>query len=69
MGDHCRVVRVTERISQLLHFFTFFRTLVSHTKSLDSTRPVTFITDSNYARDKGVRLSAVCTICWFPGPH
>lgn len=30
------------------------RTLIEHTKALDPTRPVTYITDSNYAKDKGV---------------
>lgn len=30
------------------------RTLIEHTRALDPTRPVTYITDSNYARDKGV---------------
>ncbi|GLD46312.1 beta-glucuronidase, partial [Lates japonicus] len=31
----------------------YFKTLIKHTKGLDPTRPVTYITDSNYARDKG----------------
>ncbi|XP_041947659.1 beta-glucuronidase isoform X1 [Alosa sapidissima] len=53
----------------------YFKTLVSHTKSLDPTRPVTFVTDSNYARDKGVRLSAapyvdvVCVNSYFSWYH
>lgn len=37
------------------------RTLIEHTKALDPTRPVTYITDSNYAKDKGV--SACRTHC------
>lgn len=36
--------------------FVFYRTLIEHTKALDPTRPVTYITDSDYARDKGVSL-------------
>ena len=31
------------------------RTVIAHTKALDPTRPVTYVTNSNYARDKGVR--------------
>lgn len=38
---------------KVLLFFSY-RTLIEHTKALDPTRPVTYITDSNYARDKGV---------------
>lgn len=34
----------------------FYRTLIEHTKALDPTRPVTYVTDSNYARDQGVSL-------------
>lgn len=30
------------------------RTLIAHTKGLDPTRPVTFVTDTNYAVDRGV---------------
>lgn len=30
------------------------RTLIAHTKALDPTRPVTFVTDTNYAVDRGV---------------
>lgn len=37
-------------------FFPFCRQLITYTKSLDPTRPVTFITDSNYARDQGVSV-------------
>lgn len=41
--------------SELCFLFCFFnRTLIEHTKALDTTRPVTYITDSNYGRDKGV---------------
>lgn len=47
---------------QLLSYIFFFRTLMAHTKSLDPTRPVTFITDSNFARDKGVRLHFICYV-------
>lgn len=36
-----------------------YRTLIMHTKALDPTRPVTYITDSNYARDKGVSQSSL----------
>lgn len=41
-------------------YFVFpCRTLIKHTKALDATRPVTYVTDSNYARDKGVSFSVL----------
>lgn len=32
------------------------RTLIAHTKALDPSRPVTFVTNSNYEADLGVSL-------------
>lgn len=42
-----------EAFAQML-YVCLCRTLIEHTKALDPTRPVTYITDSNYAKDKGV---------------
>lgn len=48
----------------------YFKELVSYTKSLDSTRPVTFITDSNYARDKGAPyVDVICVNSYFSWYH
>ncbi|XP_030648399.1 beta-glucuronidase isoform X2 [Chanos chanos] len=50
----------------------YFKTLISHTRSLDATRPVTFITDSNYARDKGAPyVDVICVnsyLSWYHDP-
>lgn len=32
------------------------RTVIAHTKAIDPTRPVTFVSNANYARDHGVSL-------------
>uniref|UniRef100_A0A3Q2W465 Glucuronidase, beta n=1 Tax=Haplochromis burtoni TaxID=8153 RepID=A0A3Q2W465_HAPBU len=46
------------------------RTLIKHTKALDHTRPVTYITDSNYARDKGAPfVDVVCVNSYFSWYH
>uniref|UniRef100_A0A8C6SAE6 Beta-glucuronidase n=1 Tax=Neogobius melanostomus TaxID=47308 RepID=A0A8C6SAE6_9GOBI len=48
----------------------YFRTLIKHTKALDPTRPVTFITDSNYARDKGAPyVDVICVNSYFSWYH
>ncbi|XP_023511311.1 beta-glucuronidase isoform X1 [Equus caballus] len=36
----------------------YFKTLIAHTKDLDPSRPVTFVTNSNYEADLGVRLGS-----------
>uniref|UniRef100_A0A671L5E9 Beta-glucuronidase n=1 Tax=Sinocyclocheilus anshuiensis TaxID=1608454 RepID=A0A671L5E9_9TELE len=50
----------------------YFKELVSHTKSLDSSRPVTYITDSNYARDQGAQyVDVICVnsyLSWYHDP-
>lgn len=47
----------------------YFKTLIKHTKDLDPTRPVTYITDSNYARDKGAPfVDVICVnsyLSWY----
>ncbi|XP_073697113.1 beta-glucuronidase-like [Garra rufa] len=48
----------------------YFKELVSHTKSLDSTRAVTYITDSNYARDQGAPyVDVICVNSYFSWYH
>ncbi|XP_051541049.1 beta-glucuronidase isoform X2 [Myxocyprinus asiaticus] len=48
----------------------YFKELVSHTKYLDSTRPVTYITNSNYARDKGAPyVDVICVNSYFSWYH
>ncbi|MEQ2251080.1 hypothetical protein ILYODFUR_007305 [Ilyodon furcidens] len=45
-------------------------TLILHTKALDPTRPVTYITDSNYARDKGAPfVDVICVNSYFSWYH
>uniref|UniRef100_A0A673GVQ6 Beta-glucuronidase n=1 Tax=Sinocyclocheilus rhinocerous TaxID=307959 RepID=A0A673GVQ6_9TELE len=50
----------------------YFKELVSHTKSLDSSRPVTYITASNYARDLGAPyVDVICVnsyLSWYHDP-
>ncbi|XP_032389708.1 beta-glucuronidase [Etheostoma spectabile] len=48
----------------------YFKTLIKHTKALDPTRPVTFITDSNYARDRGAPyVDVICVNSYFSWYH
>ncbi|KAG7224488.1 hypothetical protein INR49_015012 [Caranx melampygus] len=48
----------------------YFKTLIKHTKALDLTRPVTYITDSNYSRDKGAPyVDVVCVNSYFSWYH
>ncbi|KAF7665609.1 hypothetical protein LDENG_00136470 [Lucifuga dentata] len=48
----------------------YFKTLITHTKALDPTRPVTYITHSNYARDKGAPfVDVICVNSYFSWYH
>ncbi|XP_045896576.1 beta-glucuronidase isoform X1 [Micropterus dolomieu] len=48
----------------------YFKTLIEHTKALDPTRPVTYITDSNYAKDKGAPyVDVICVNSYFSWYH
>ncbi|XP_037605042.1 beta-glucuronidase [Sebastes umbrosus] len=48
----------------------YFKTLIKHTKYLDPTRPVTYVTDSNYARDKGAPyVDVICVNSYFSWYH
>lgn len=48
----------------------YFKTLIKHTKDLDPTRPVTYVTDSNFARDKGAPyVDVICVNSYFSWYH
>ncbi|XP_053474626.1 beta-glucuronidase [Ictalurus furcatus] len=48
----------------------YFKQLITYTKYLDPTRPVTFITDSNYARDQGAPyVDVICVNSYFSWYH
>ncbi|XP_033466357.1 beta-glucuronidase [Epinephelus lanceolatus] len=48
----------------------YFKTLIKHTRDLDPTRPVTYITDSNYARDRGAPyVDVICVNSYFSWYH
>ncbi|XP_030217345.1 beta-glucuronidase [Gadus morhua] len=50
----------------------YFETVIAHTKALDPTRPVTYVTNSNYARDKGAPfVDVICVnsyLSWYHDP-
>ncbi|XP_061819280.1 beta-glucuronidase [Nerophis lumbriciformis] len=48
----------------------YFKSVITHTKTLDPTRPVTYITDSNFARDRGARyVDVICVNSYFSWYH
>ncbi|MCJ8748570.1 hypothetical protein PDJAM_G00166330 [Pangasius djambal] len=48
----------------------YFKQLITYTKFLDPTRPVTFITDSNYAKDQGAPyVDVICVNSYFSWYH
>ncbi|XP_062342355.1 beta-glucuronidase [Osmerus eperlanus] len=48
----------------------YFKTVIAHTKSLDQTRPVTFVSSSDYARDKGAPyVDVICVNSYFSWYH
>ncbi|XP_019714298.1 beta-glucuronidase [Hippocampus comes] len=48
----------------------YFKTLITHTKDMDPTRPVTYVTDSNYARDRGAPyVDVICVNSYFSWYH
>uniref|UniRef100_H3CT15 Beta-glucuronidase n=1 Tax=Tetraodon nigroviridis TaxID=99883 RepID=H3CT15_TETNG len=48
----------------------YFKTLIEHTKALDPTRPVTYVTNSNYGRDKGAPyVDVICVNSYFSWYH
>ncbi|KAG5844382.1 hypothetical protein ANANG_G00161940 [Anguilla anguilla] len=71
--NHASVVMwsvANEPASEMPPAGLYFKTLITHTKSLDSSRPVTFITDSNFDRDKGAPyVDVVCVNSYFSWYH
>lgn len=49
-------LRALPRLTSLCLLASVDRTLIAHTKALDPSRPVTFVTNSNYEADLGVSL-------------
>ncbi|XP_067866403.1 beta-glucuronidase isoform X2 [Heterodontus francisci] len=48
----------------------YFKTLISYTKAMDSTRPVTFVTDTNYEDDKAMQYTdVICVNSYFSWYH
>lgn len=51
---------------QLCLLLSVDRTLIAHTKALDPSRPVTFVTNSNYEADLGVSLGSTYCFPFLP---
>ncbi|XP_037670621.1 beta-glucuronidase isoform X1 [Choloepus didactylus] len=48
----------------------YFKTLIAHTKALDPSRPVTFVTNSNYAADLGAPyVDVICVNSYYSWYH
>ncbi|PIO26531.1 hypothetical protein AB205_0036020, partial [Aquarana catesbeiana] len=48
----------------------YFRTVISHTKSLDLTRPVTYVTNARYDKDQGAPyVDVICVNSYFSWYH
>ncbi|XP_034033422.1 beta-glucuronidase [Thalassophryne amazonica] len=48
----------------------YFRTVIMHTKALDPTRPVTFVTNSRYSKDRGAPyVDVICVNSYFSWYH
>ncbi|XP_024121450.1 beta-glucuronidase isoform X2 [Oryzias melastigma] len=48
----------------------YFKTVIKHTRDLDPTRPVTFVSSSNFARDKGAPyVDVICINNYFSWYH
>ncbi|XP_059207998.1 beta-glucuronidase [Centropristis striata] len=71
--NHASVVMwsvANEPASELPPAGMYFKTLIQHTKSLDPTRPVTFVTNSNFARDRGAPyVDVICINTYFSWYH
>ncbi|XP_074529172.1 beta-glucuronidase [Halichoeres trimaculatus] len=59
-----------EPASEMSPAENYFKTVIKHTKALDPTRPVTYITDSDYSRDKGAPfVDVICVNSYFSWYH
>ncbi|XP_068186609.1 beta-glucuronidase [Antennarius striatus] len=48
----------------------YFQTVIEHTRSLDPTRPVTFVTHTDYSRDRGAPfVDVICVNSYFSWYH
>ncbi|XP_028938290.1 beta-glucuronidase [Ornithorhynchus anatinus] len=48
----------------------YFKSVIAHTKALDPTRPVTFVTNTDYARDYGAPyVDVICVNSYFSWYH
>ncbi|KAM5179422.1 beta-glucuronidase [Mantella aurantiaca] len=59
-----------EPSSELKEAGYYFKTVISHTKTLDSTRPVTYVTNARYAKDQGAPyVDVICVNSYFSWYH
>ncbi|XP_014808598.1 PREDICTED: beta-glucuronidase [Calidris pugnax] len=59
-----------EPASELPPAAYYFKTVIAHTKALDPSRPVTFVTDVNYALDRGAPyVDVICVNSYFSWYH
>ncbi|XP_069470971.1 beta-glucuronidase [Ambystoma mexicanum] len=59
-----------EPSSELPPAGNYFKTVIAYTKSIDPSRPVTYVTDSNFARDKGAPyVDVICVNSYFSWYH
>ncbi|KAM8976621.1 beta-glucuronidase [Pelodytes ibericus] len=59
-----------EPASQLEPAGYYFKTVIAHTKELDSTRPVTYVTNARYDKDQGAPyVDVICVNSYFSWYH
>lgn len=71
--NHASVVMwsvANEPASEMPPAGQYFKTVIAHTKVLDQTRPVTYVSSSDYARDKGAPyVDVICVNSYFSWYH
>ncbi|XP_074869413.1 beta-glucuronidase [Carettochelys insculpta] len=59
-----------EPASELPPAAQYFKTVITHTKAIDPTRPVTFVSNANYAKDRGAPyVDVICVNSYFSWYH
>ncbi|EMP41083.1 Beta-glucuronidase [Chelonia mydas] len=59
-----------EPASELSPAAYYFKTVIAHTKAIDPTRPVTFVSNANYAHDHGAPyVDVICVNSYFSWYH
>ncbi|XP_075709032.1 beta-glucuronidase [Rhinoderma darwinii] len=59
-----------EPASQLPSAGYYFKTVIAHTKQLDSTRPVTYVSNANFEKDQGAPyVDVICVNSYFSWYH